>query len=271
MKFPFGRANAFASVFIWSALSAAPGQVPTDAKPDSLMRNLPKRPDSTQVDSTLLQHCVIRIPTLLVEDMKLDDTLDLIVEANGIEIGGCLLKLAVASDVIDIVDILPGELVDSCRWEMFDARQIPSDVQTGPREVWQITVMAQGFSPKKKPICYGFDRPAVLARLVLSSAHRSSVSDTTAEMFFYWEYCRDNALSDRKGTSLISDSVSDVLPALYTTEQGAFPTRHGSPASCVSPRARNAPRRQVEFHNGGVVFKFELETPVVDSSSTEMN
>lgn len=271
MKLPFGRATLIASVLIWSVLSTARGQSTTDAPLDSLTRSLPSQPDSTQTDSSLQQHCVIRISTLLVEDMKLDDTLDLIVEANGIEIGGCQLKLAVASGIIDIVDILPGKLVDSCGWDMFDARQIPSDVQTGPRETWQLTVMAQGVSGKKKPVCFGFDRPAVLARLVMSSAHRPSVSDTTAEIFFYWESCRDNALSDRKGTSLISDGVSDVLPVIYTTERDGFPTRHGSPPSCVSPRARTTPRRQVEFCNGGVEFRLKLDAPVVDSPSTQMN
>jgi hypothetical protein len=271
MKLPFGRATIVASVLIWSALLTARGQSTTDASLDSLTRSLSPQPDSTQTDSSLQQHCVIRISTLLVEDMKLDDTLDLIIEANGIEISGCLLKLTAASDVVDIVDILPGELVDSCGWEMFDARQTPSDVRIGPREIWQITVMAQGVSGRKKPICFGFDRPAVLARLIVSSAHRPSVADTTAEIFFYWESCRDNALSDRKGALLISDSVWDVLPALYTTERDGFPNRHGSPPSCVNPRARTAPRRQVEFRNGGVEFRFKLETPVVDSSSTQMN
>jgi len=271
MKLPFGRATFVAPVLIWSVLSMAQGQLSTDAPPDSLRKVFPSQPDSTHADTATQQHCVIQISTLRVEDMKLDDTLDLIVEANGIEIGGCLLKLAVASDVIDIVDILPGELADSCGWEMFDARQITSDVQTGPREVWQITVMAQGISDRKKTVCFGFDRPGVLARLVLSSAHRPSVSDTTVEVFFYWESCRDNALSDRKGASLISDSVMDVLPVIYTTERDVFPTRRGSPPVCVSPRAKNAPRRQVEFRNGGVEFKFEPDMPVVDSSSARMN
>ena len=271
MKLPFGRATVAVSVLVWSALAVALGQLPTDAPLDSLKRSLPSRPDSTQAVSSTRQHCVIQISTLRVEDMKLDDTLDLIVETGGVEIGGWVLKLAVASDVVDIVDILPGELADSCGWEMFDARQIPSDVRTGPREIWQITVMAHGLSFKKKPICFGFDRPAVLARLVLSSAHRPSVSDTTAEVFFYWEYCRDNALSDRKGVSLISDSVLDALPVVYKTGRDGFPTRYGLPPSCISPTTRNLPLRLVEFRNGGVEFRFKLDAPVVDSSSARMN
>ena len=122
MKLPFGRATLIASVLIWSVLSTARGQSTTDAPLDSLTRSLPSQPDSTQTDSSLQQHCVIRISTLLVEDMKLDDTLDLIVEANGIEIGGCQLKLAVASGIIDIVDILPGKLDGAGRFRQKEAR-----------------------------------------------------------------------------------------------------------------------------------------------------
>ncbi|MCX6833582.1 MAG: hypothetical protein NTW07_00360, partial [candidate division Zixibacteria bacterium] len=228
---------------------------------------LPSRPDSAQAGLSSQKHCVIQISSLLVDDMKLDDTLDLTVEANGIEIGGCVFKLAVANNIVDIVDILPGELVDSCRWDMFDAHQITTNDEAAPREVWQITTLTQGVSGRKKPVCFGFDRPAVLARLVVSSAHRPSVADTTAEIFFYWESCRDNILSSREGASvLVSDTVLDVVPAIYTTERGTFPTRYGSPANCVSPRAKYPPRRLVDFRNGGVTFKFNGGPGASDSS-----
>jgi len=241
-----------------------------DVPPDSLTKSLPSQSDSTHADLSPKKHCVIQISSLLIEDMKLDDTLDLIVETGEIEIGGVVLKIATANMAVHIVDILPGELIDSCGWEMFDARQVTSKDQSAPREVWQITTLAQGFSGKKKPVCFGFDRPAVLARLVVSSAHRPSVADTTAEIFFYWESCRDNVISDRDGASvLISDTVLDVLPAICATEREVFPTRYGSPLICVSPRAKHPPRRLFEFRNGGVTFKFDGGPGASDSTGVK--
>ena len=254
------------SLAILLASSAVLGQSPADQPPDSSTRVIQERDDTT-LQGTDGQHCVVQISTLRVEDMKLEDTLDITLETGGTEIGGFQLKLAVASDIIDMVDILPGELMDSCRWDMFDARQVESNTATAPREMWQITVMAQGMSGRKKPVCYGFDRPAVVARLIVSSAHRASVPDTTAEVFFYWEYCRDNSLSDRGGASLISDKVTDAVPAYFITERENLPTRHGLPASCISRNTRNTPFRQVEFRNGGVEFKFKADPSVTDSLS----
>ena len=244
-------------------------QTPAGTAPDSPASNLKSPGDSVTLDSSSVRRCVVQIESLLVDDMKLDDTLDVTIETTGVEVGGFVLKIAAANPIIDIVDILPGRLIDSCGWDMFDAHQITTNDQSAPREVWQITTLAQGMSGKKKPLCFGLDQPASLARLVVSSAHRPSVADTTAEIFFYWESCRDNILSDRKGASLVSDTVLDVLPAVFTTKPGAFPSRHGAPVECVSPRAKNPPRRLVEFRNGGVEFRFKPDATPSDSLSEE--
>jgi len=213
--------------------------------------------------------CRVQIGSLLVEDMKLDDTLDLLIESHQVDIAGFVLKLAVASGYVDIVEILPGEIIDSCRWEMFTARQIAAqNPEDAPRELWQITALAQGVSGTKVPLCFGFGRPATLARLVLSSTHLSLVPDTTAAIFLYWESCRDNVISDREGASiLVSDTVIDQFPAAFETECDRFPTRCGTPQECISPRAADPPRRLVEFHNGGVEFRFRLDGPAADSPS----
>ena len=254
------RAGVVLSLFVGSALAAETGALPADTARDTLKTN-----------SFTLQRCSVRISTLLVEDMKLDDTLDLIVETGGKEIGGCQFKLAVTGDIVHVLDILPGELIDSCRWEMFDARPVQPDAQGAPREVWQITALAQGVSNKTRPVCFGFNRPVSLARLVVSSAHRPPVADTTAEIFFYWESCRDNILSDREGASvLISDTVTNTLPTVFATDADRFPTRHGSPGSCIGSRAVNAPQRMIEFRNGGVEFKFTVEPPAEDTATVGM-
>ncbi len=221
-------------------------------------------PDPAAFDTGSAPCCVVRIDRVLVEDMRLHDTLDLLVEAGGFEPAGCALKLATHSPFIDIVEILPGELIDSCNWDLFRARQV-APPPTGPPELWQLTVLAQGVSGRKEPLCYRFDRPASLARLVVSSVHLGSVPDTAAAIFFYWESCRDNVISDRVGASiLVSDSVYDYLPIPFDTERDQFPSRYGTPPECIRPGLANPPRRLIRFHNGGVEFRVKIEKPGED-------
>lgn len=243
------------SIFVL-AIKVSAGAAPealTDSASDSL-RGMIRAPGMMSLDNELAPRVIISIDTLLVDDMTFDDSIDVIVETQGIEMAACQLKLAVASRYLDIVAILPGEMIDSCKWDMFKARQTTPVGQEGaPREIWQITAIAQGMSDKKAPVCYGLKRPAIFARLVVSGAHSLNEPDTTAAIFFYWESCRDNVISDRQGSSiLISDTVLDRLPVSLETDRDKFPTRFGSLGKCVSHRAAEKPRRLVEFRNGGV-------------------
>jgi len=102
--------------------------------------------------------------------------------------------------------------------------------------------------------------------VVVSSVHVQVVPDTTAGVFFYWESCRDNVVSDREGASiLISDTVYDCFSITPDADPDQFPTRHGTPPECISPHAADPPRRLVEFHNGGVEFKLDLDRLERDS------
>jgi hypothetical protein len=218
--------------------------------------------------TTLKPLCTISIDTLTVSDMKLYDTLDVMLESENIQPAGFALKVATENGLIDILDILPGEIIDSCRWDLFNARQLPSDdPSVGPAEVWQIVALAHQVSGTKSPLCYGLKRPASLARLVVSSAHRANVPDTTIGIFFYWESCRDNAISDCEGSStLFSKSLEDRVPIRLNLHHAAFPTRAGTPDQCISDRAANPPRRAIVFVNGGVVFKAALAPALPDSA-----
>jgi hypothetical protein len=119
------------------------------------------------------------------------------------------------------------------------------------------------------PVCFGFDRPVSLARLVVSSLHVPIAPDTSVAVFFYWEACRDNVLSDKEGASiLVSDSVINSYPITIETEPNQFPTCHGTPAECISPEVANVPRRLVDFQNGGVEFRLRIDPPEEDSSSS---
>ena len=104
-----------------------------------------------------------------------------------------------------------------------------------------------------------------LLKIVVANAQPGQpVPDTTAPIFFYWESCTDNVLSDASGNSmLVSDQVFDYLGSDVTGGGEVFPTRTGAPHQCVKPSAVNTPTRAIEFHNGGILFK--LNTGTVDS------
>jgi len=225
-------------------------------------------PADTAADSVETEpRCIFRIDRLLISDGDLHDTLDIMVESAGFEMGGCLLKIGIRSSFVDIVEILPGEMIDSCGWHLFRADEVRSqNPESASVELWQITTLAQSFSGGKKPLCYRIDRPVSLARVVVSSVHVPVVPDTTAAVFFYWESCRDNVVSDRKGASiLVSDTVYDCFSITPDADPDQFPTRHGTPPECISPHAAHAPRRLVEFYNGGVAFKLDLDRLERDS------
>ncbi|MCD6250549.1 MAG: hypothetical protein J7J98_09490 [candidate division Zixibacteria bacterium] len=214
--------------------------------------------------------CRVGVDHVTVDDGQLYDTLDVYFETGGIDLAGYVLKLGLASHLVGIVEILPGEIIDSCGWEMFRANRItPNPVASQIFELWQITALAQIGLSEAPPICFGFDRPVSLARLVVSSVHVPIAPDTSIAIFFYWEACRDNVLSDREGASiLVSDTVINSCPIVFETERDQFPTCYGTPSKCISPTAVNIPRRLIEFQNGGVEFRLRIDP--ADPDSTKM-
>jgi len=191
---------------------------------------------------------------------KLQDTLDVVVESFGNEFAGFVLKFGIDSRFLDILEILPGEIIDSCNWELFrPVRTSNEDRPELPAVIWKVTALAKWATGASVPLCYGLERPASLMRLVVSRAHVVQVPDTTVSIFFFWEDCRDNVLSGERGDILlISREVLDFYPVDLLTSRDIFPTRFGTPRQCVNPKYPNAPVRAINFHNGGVEFRLEM-------------
>ncbi|MBU0983610.1 MAG: hypothetical protein KKA42_07055, partial [candidate division Zixibacteria bacterium] len=191
--------------------------------------------DTAAVDS--LPNYVIRIDRATVGDMALDDTLDVVLESYGAAFAGFVLKVATASPYVDIIEILKGEIPDSCGWELFNPRKVHGLVQDGdPLTVWQVTGLAKTTPDNRRPTCIGFDRPASLLRMVVTSAHALQIPDTSAPIFFYWEDCRDNVVSDSLGDKLVvSANVIDYFPVAQDFQRDGFPTRFGTPSQCIKP------------------------------------
>ncbi len=227
------------------------------------------RSDSTAVTDTLKSGFTVTVEQVLCDNAKLLDTLDVVLESSDVgEVAAFVFKIGTDSRFVDIIEVLPGEIPDSCEWDFFRATQM--SVASGldaPSSLWKVMGLSKMTPDTTRAGCLGFDRPATLARLVVSSAHLIRVPDTTAAVFFYWEDCRDNTLSDSSGALLcVSRSVTDRYSVDLPENVDRFPNRVGTPSECIDPRRKNPPVRRVDFLNGGVEFKFDIGEPEPDST-----
>ncbi|MDZ4722977.1 MAG: hypothetical protein SGI97_03605 [candidate division Zixibacteria bacterium] len=214
---------------------------------------------------------IIRVERLKVSDMRIADTLDVTVESFGYPIAGYSLLIGMTSSFVEILEVLPGEIQDSCGWEFFNAAPVKTENRPNyPRSLWKAIALAKMSADTSKPICYGVGRKASLLRLVLSNEHIAQVPDTTAAIFFFWAECSDNVISDVTGSQLlVSERIVDYYPVDVGERENIFPTRRGTPNQCINLSRENHPKRLLEFYNGGVEFVLGGDPliPQSDSSS----
>jgi len=211
-----------------------------------------------QSDSLVKSDSTIKISidsvTFGFEHMQ--DTVDIVLFNPGQPIAGFDLKIGINSHAFNILEVLPGEIFDSCEWETFSAKSsISGNWEGNPRAVWQILGMAEFMPDSVRPLCYGFGRPASIAQLVveLDSIHVRTLSHNFLPIYFFWEDCTDNTVTNVRGDSLLmSISVDGISYSDSTGVAFKFPTRYGSPASCIKHKAKNKPVRKLVFQNGGV-------------------
>ena len=210
---------------------------------------------------------IVRCDRITVDDMQVNDTLVVTLESRGESIAGFDFKFGTDSRFVTILDVLPGAVYDSCGWEYFRARQLDKRADR-PASLWQAVALSKITPDTTRPGCLLMEGKVPLLKMVVSNAQPGRpVPDTTAPIFFYWESCTDNVLSDASGNSmLISDQVFDYLGSDVTGSGSLLPTRTGAPHQCVKPGAVNAPKRAIEFHNGGI--RFALNTDATDSAET---
>lgn len=212
---------------------------------------------------------IVRCERVTVDDMQLDDTLLVTLESLGMPVAGYDLEIGTDSRFITIQDILPGALSDSCGWEYFQAR--PMDVQGKedyPSSLWHVVALSKISPDTTTPECYQLEGSVSIMKLVVSSGHiTGAIPDTAAPIFFFWENCADNVFSNETGSSLLmAHSVFDYYGVEMTNSKNVFPTRFGVPRQCENPARGPGPRRVIDFHNGGVLFRLDLGTGSGDSS-----
>ncbi|MCH7948239.1 MAG: hypothetical protein IIC66_10625 [candidate division Zixibacteria bacterium] len=205
--------------------------------------------DSTMADRPYYK---ITIETESYSLGQLIDTVDISIESSGKPIGGVDIKIGFDSPALEIIEIIPGEIPDSCRWKFFNTRDVSFKTSVeAPTGVWQILAMAEFGGDTVRAVCYGFDRKASIAKLIIhvDSSKLDLETDSMLQIFFYWEDCGDNTVTNISGDSLyLSAELNDKKSA-----PGALPSRIGAPASCINPKAQNKPVRGVGFESGGVV------------------
>jgi len=157
--------------------------------------------DSAATDTVVVRaqtrNLILSIDRSTSETGSFNDYLDIKLDSHGEPIAGLDIKIACNSELIDIIDIEPGELFDSCGWEFFQARPARSSGQPGrPVTVWQAVALAETVPDSIRPECLSLDRETSLLRVLLTTEHAGIVPDTTIPVYFFWEDCSDNTLSN---------------------------------------------------------------------------
>jgi len=211
---------------------------------------------------------ILRIGRREILNRRILDTIDVTVQSYHAEPAGFDFKIGCHDPNVDIKEILPGEIFDSCKWDYFSARRLMPTGKPGlPVVLWHIVGLARAMPGVSKPVCFGFEKETPLMRLVVSNEHVLQMPETQAAIFFLWEKCTDNVLSGLSGTKLsISGNVLDYFPVDLQSSEELFPTRRGTPAQCINRNRPNYPLRQIEFHNGGVSFRYDLPATKADTT-----
>lgn len=222
----------------------------------------------TKIDSS--SNFIVSIQRVTINNGRILDTLNIYLETGNNLFAGFDFRVAAESKFIEILNILPGEILDSCSWEFFNAKAVdPTERENYPQSVWHVVALAELIPDEIRPTCFGFNRSASLVRIVISSEHIELVPDTTAAVFFFWERCSDNTISGIMGNTLsMSDQLYDYFPVRDYETEDIFPTRLGVPSHCIDPASKNQPIRQIDFHNGGVEFELQLQPDSIPSEST---
>jgi len=216
--------------------------------------------DPTASTSSFDSVYVVSLPHIMVDDMHLYDTLDIMLNSGNVQLAGFELKFGAPGRLFDIVEVLPGELCDSCNWEMFNAKRIDTQSKTGfPSIMYKVVAIAKVLPDSTRKSCFGLGRPVSLARLVVTNEYAHETPDTTLPLYFIWEDCTDNTISGIDGNTLfLSYRTVDLVPNSFDTTGNPFPSVRGAPRNCIKPGGPNVPKRAIEFRNGGIEFKLNL-------------
>lgn len=205
------------------------------------------------------------------------DTIDVKLTTST-ELGGFDFKIGLESNgstvgIPDIVEILPGEFIDSCRWEMFNTHRIETSLgDNRPSSLWQVVALPEMIPDSTRPICFSPAGEMNIFKIVLATGHAYGAriyhpERDSLDLFFFWEDCGDNSISSGSGSELfvmsqIFDSDGRTLADSSSQAKGGRLLPSGCPGSKENGRIK--PR--ILFRNGLVT---EAPMPERIPNSTE--
>lgn len=189
-----------------------------------------------------------------ISDTTRVDTVSVTLKSFPYPLAAFDLKIGTDKSNVEIMQILPGFFHDSCRWEFFNARSVSVEREEGtPTSLWQVVAISETIPDDTAPACYLIEGEVELVKIVVSIQKTNAAQTAPIPLFFYWEDCTDNTISNQSGDTLaLSSRIVDFYPVQLPDQADVFPTRMGTPRQCITPGKPNRPRRLIEFLNGGL-------------------
>ena len=183
------------------------------------------------------------------------DTVDVVIDSRGGEFAAVDLLVGSNSRFVEITQILRGEICDSCRWEFFNVRKQADIDSLGLQSIWQIVTLAEMMPDSLNPICYGWNEPGSIARLVVTKLRDPMPSERVDSLLFLWTDCSDNSISGRSGVVLAISTLPDTVGFSGVAPMSLdFPNTIAAPGSCIKPDKKDRVKRWIEFERGSVRY-----------------
>ena len=191
----------------------------------------------------------VKVSSLTLDYNALDRTYDLPVTITNntelIELGGFGLNIKFAPDVMTLVDIIPGDAMESCGWEYFSYRVDDDGIIT-------VVGLAETNDGSNHPTCYltGGESEFFVLKLYIPSSESAVGSGYLVE--FYWSECTDNLFTNLTGNTLFGSASVFSFSDVDITHDQPLPTISGMPDACLeSLNGGNVTAlREVNFYNG---------------------
>lgn len=200
------------------------------------------------------------------------DTIDITVNSHNLSIAAFDFTFAYDSRAVEIVEAIPGEFLNQCDWEYFQARYDPICEGPCPEGLLKIVALSEFRRWGRENVCYQPDSGSSIVRIIVQGAGDYSELEKTFDLRFFWIDCGDNSVSSLTGNDLwVSLSVTDLDTVFISeTDSHDFPNYSGATYKCWNPSKPNAPRRVINYHNGRFKVSRELiESAPLDSASAD--
>ena len=163
----------------------------------------------------------------------------------------------IAYDVagLSLTEVLPGSLLDSCRWEYFTYRYGAQGNCGGPcpSGLVRLVALAETNNGNTHPWCFLEGKSGELASIKFYVTSDHSYECTDLPISFYWLDCGDNVMSSVSGDSLyLSRKVFEYSNQFDITDQPGYGGWQGILDSSDCLLAASHADTVIDFYNGEI-------------------